>query len=327
MLDKFFQKHYQKTLVLNGIRAIGGHVGGSYAGARGDTSFALPNFGAMYANLKGQDLPMPILGNFWRGNNTKGLANHTPLVAIDKLRALQSGNHFHNGEQNFDAGIYDEINDFVHEELNQRIYTEDNAAHEAAMEILKGARADQSQISNVTSYLPTSLSSGFKGHMERIGAAFASGSSVFASAYTGNFDHHGGLDGSFGGTMGNFLGGVDHLWSELERHGIADKTTVFLFSDMGRTPWYNNGGGKDHWSTASYLLMGNGVKGNRVIGHSSDKLQAQKLNPETLEVDEEKGVYLQPAHVHKAMRRISGIEDSFLDYAYKLDVDYLDILS
>ncbi|MDP2315050.1 MAG: DUF1501 domain-containing protein [Pseudomonadota bacterium] len=47
---------------------------------------------------------------------------------------------------------------------------------------------------------------------------------------------------------------------------LADETIVVVLSEMGRTPYVNGTGGKDHWPYTSALVLGPGVRGNQVIG-------------------------------------------------------------
>lgn len=47
---------------------------------------------------------------------------------------------------------------------------------------------------------------------------------------------------------------------------LADETVVVVMSEMGRTPQWNAGLGKDHWGNTSTLLCGPRIVGDRVIG-------------------------------------------------------------
>jgi hypothetical protein len=78
---------------------------------------------------------------------------------------------------------------------------------------------------------------------------------------------------------------------------------------MGRTPNYNQGNGKDHWSIGSALFLGKGIKGNRVLGATDDKQFAVPFDPATLKTDKEKGTKIRPEHIHEALRELAGIAD------------------
>ena len=76
---------------------------------------------------------------------------------------------------------------------------------------------------------------------------------------------------------------------------------------MGRTPNYNKGNGKDHWSVGSVMFLGPGIKGDRVIGATDEKQFHVPLNPQTLVTDKDKGVRVRPEHIHEALREYAGI--------------------
>jgi uncharacterized protein (DUF1501 family) len=80
-------------------------------------------------------------------------------------------------------------------------------------------------------------------------------------------------------------------------------------SEMGRTPNYNKGNGKDHWSIGSVMFIGPKIKGNRVLGATDVKQFAVPLDPQKLTVDQEKGIRVRPEHLHDALRDYAGISD------------------
>ena len=53
---------------------------------------------------------------------------------------------------------------------------------------------------------------------------------------------------------------VETFWQDLEAHGTADDTVIFMFSEFGRRI-ADNGSGTDHGSGGVSFLIGNGVKG------------------------------------------------------------------
>ena len=82
--------------------------------------------------------------------------------------------------------------------------------------------------------------------------------------------------------------------------------TVVIGSDFGRTPFYNDNNGKDHWNVTSIMAMGAGVRGNRIIGATDDHVEALKISPQTLQLDPN-GITLTPEHIHLALRRMAGV--------------------
>jgi len=84
---------------------------------------------------------------------------------------------------------------------------------------------------------------------------------------------------------------------------------VIVQSEMGRTPNYNNGNGKDHWSIGSIMFLGKGIKGNRVLGATDEKLFHVPVDPQTLACDRQNGIRIRPEHIHTALREFAGIAD------------------
>jgi uncharacterized protein (DUF1501 family) len=89
-------------------------------------------------------------------------------------------------------------------------------------------------------------------------------------------------------------------------------------SEMGRTPNYNKGNGKDHWSIGSIMFLGPGIKGNRVIGATDEKQFHVPLNPQTLATDKDKGIRVRPEHIHEALRQYAGIDNHALSKKFPL---------
>ena len=91
-------------------------------------------------------------------------------------------------------------------------------------------------------------------------------------------------------------------------------------SEMGRTPTYNKGDGKDHWSIGSAMFMGPGIRGNRVIGATDEKQFLVPLNPKKLATDAENGIRIRPEHIHAALRKLAGIETHAFSKQFPLKV-------
>ena len=52
---------------------------------------------------------------------------------------------------------------------------------------------------------------------------------------------------------------------------------------------------------------------NRVVGLTDEGQNAFNMNPSTLERDDQGGTIIYPKHVHKALRRHLGIENSVVE--------------
>ena len=141
--------------------------------------------------------------------------------------------------------------------------------------------------------------------------AVKAGVEVSADLWLGGFDTHDTHDVDQGALMANLTDSVDYLWDYAEAHGVADRLVVVMGSDFGRTNFYNSQDGKDHWLIGSYVVMEkNQSCTNRVVGETDELHFAKKINPTTLERDDTGGTVIYPKHVHKALHRYLGIENS-----------------
>jgi len=113
---------------------------------------------------------------------------------------------------------------------------------------------------------------------------------------------------------------VAYTLRRAEELGIREKLVVVLQSEMGRTPNYNQGNGKDHWSIGSVMFLGPGIKGGRVIGATDEKQFSVMIDPKTLAIDKEKGIRARPEHIHEALRALAGIGEHPLSKKFPLGV-------
>jgi hypothetical protein len=117
-----------------------------------------------------------------------------------------------------------------------------------------------------------------------------------------------------------FLAGIDYLLRRAEELQIREQLVIVVQSEMGRTPNYNSGNGKDHWSIGSIMFLGRGIKGNRVIGATDEKQFLVPVNPQSLARDADKGIRVRPEHIHLALREYAGIADHAYSKKFPLGV-------
>ncbi|HEV3021154.1 MAG TPA: DUF1501 domain-containing protein [Pirellulales bacterium] len=95
------------------------------------------------------------------------------------------------------------------------------------------------------------------------------------------------------------------LLGDLRRRGLLDKTLVAICTEFGRTPWSDNGKGRNHWHRAfTSLLAGAGVRGGASYGQT-----------------DEYGIEIvsDPCHVHDyhaTILHLMGIDHERLTYRY-----------
>ena len=64
------------------------------------------------------------------------------------------------------------------------------------------------------------------------------------------------------------------LVEDLDARGLLDETLVIMMGEFGRTPRFNDAGGRDHWPHCfSVVMAGGGIKGGQVHG-ASDRIAA-----------------------------------------------------
>ena len=116
------------------------------------------------------------------------------------------------------------------------------------------------------------------------------------------------------------LAGIDYLLCKAEDLKIREKLVVIIQSEMGRTPHYNQGNGKDHWSIGSIMFLGAGIRGNRVVGATDEKQFLVPVDPTSLSLDKEKGIRVRPEHLHTAVRELAGIDNHEFSTRFPLKV-------
>ncbi|MEQ1503858.1 MAG: DUF1501 domain-containing protein [Myxococcota bacterium] len=96
------------------------------------------------------------------------------------------------------------------------------------------------------------------------------GSALLWDTHNDNAPQHGSYDDLFGG--------LDVLVSDLDASGLLDQTTIVVLSEMGRAPFLNDFGGKEHWPHTSAMVIGAGVGGGRVLGGTNDLLESSPVD-------------------------------------------------
>src|SRR5437899_7146737 len=117
-----------------------------------------------------------------------------------------------------------------------------------------------------------------------------------------------------------FLAGIAYTIRRAEELKIRDQLVVIVQSEMGLTPNYNKGNGKDHWSIGSVMFLGPGIKGDRVLGATDEKQFGVAVNPATMALDKAAGIKVRPEHVHQALRQYAGIAEHPLAKKFPLGV-------
>ncbi len=308
----FFPRHAERLLVINGIDTqTNNHDAGSRYVWSGKIEEGYPSFGALAAAATAPSEPLAFISNGGY-DNTASLVAPARIGEGEIFQQLAYPNASRpweeEGDQSpyFPESIYTEIERARNARIDRLLTSTSLPLRRQQLNEMVMARTGDNNLNRLVSRLPDRVSRGLEGQAEVAVAAFASGIAVSANMHMGGFDTHGNHDQNHANRLDQLLSGVDHLWNEIERNNLQDKVTVIVASDFGRTPFYNDGNGKDHWNVTSIMAMGAGVRGNRVIGGTDNHVEALRINPQTLALDAN-GITLTPEHVHVALRRMAGV--------------------
>ena len=319
----FFDKHYKRLLVVNGIdTATNGHDSGVRHVWSGKLIEGYPAFAALAA-APHVELPMAFLSSGGY-DHTAGLVAPTRVGHTDVLARLAYPNRPDpkDAERAFHAPHAASAIDRYRRERLLRV--KDRVLLPrlvSSVRAFENARSGTSEIQLLSKALPEQLDNGGNPLIRQSQlavAAFESGLAVSANLVIGGFDTHGNHDDSHFPRLGQLMEGVDALWSLAEARGIAHRLTIIVGSDFGRTPGYNDGNGKDHWTVGSMLILSPEIPGDRVIGATDDTFRHKKLDLGSLEVGGADALKL--GHVHKWLRKFAGIADHPIVRRYPISV-------
>lgn len=329
--EDFFAEFGSELLVFNGLDySVNNHAPCSRYMATGKLdSLAYPTFAALVAACQGPACPLSFLtfGNYSATGN---------LVAMSRVPYLPSLKRIANAdsiEGNTRSPYHD---DFALNHIEAAL-AERRASRKAqpllprrerAESMLYAAQVNSKALARVTPHVPTDIPKQRLAQQAEIAlASFRAGVCVSANLSIGQFDSHANNDRDQMKLIPELLEGIAYVLHRAEELQIRDKLVVIAQSEMGRTPTYNKGDGKDHWSIGSIMFLGPGIKGNRVIGATDEKQFAVPFNPKTLSGDADAGIRIRPEHIHQALREFAGIEEHPHSETFPLGVSPADRLS
>ncbi len=328
--EEFFGEFGNELLTLNGLDySVNNHAPGARYMATGKLdSMAYPTFAALVAACKGPTCPLSFLtfGNYSATGNVVAMSRVPYLPSLQKIANADAI------EGNVRSPYHD---DFALARIEQALREQRETSavqpllprQERAESMLYAAQVNSKAMQRITPYIPATIPKERLAQQAEIAlASFKAGVCVSANLSIGQFDSHANNDTDQMKLIPEFLAGIAYLIRRAEALKIREKLVVVVQSEMGRTPTYNKGNGKDHWSIGSILFLGPGIKGNRVIGATDEKQFHVPLNPRTLVCEKEKGIRVRPEHIHEALRKFAGIENHPLSKKFPLGVPGQEIL-
>ncbi|MBC7820014.1 MAG: DUF1501 domain-containing protein [Planctomycetaceae bacterium] len=322
--EDFFAKYGSELRTLNGLDfSVNNHSPCARYMATGKLdSLAYPTFPALVAACFGADTPLAFLtfGNY------SATGNLVPMSRVPYLQSLNLLAKADSVEGNVRAPYHDPfVSDRIERTLEEQFQACVSEARlprvERSQSMLYSAQVNSKALQRVVPFIPKDPAKERLAQQADIAlASFKAGVCVSANLSIGQFDSHNNNDVDQMKLIPEFLAGIDYVIRRAEELKIREKLVVIIQSEMGRTPTYNNGNGKDHWSIGSIMFLGPGIAGNRVIGATDEKQLLVPINPKTLVIDKDQGIRVRPEHIHQALREFAGIQGHAFSKQFPLEV-------
>ena len=328
--EDFFAKYGSELCVFNGLDlSVNNHTPCARYMATGKLdSLAYPTFPALVAACYGAEAPLAFL-TFGNYSATGNLVPMSRVPYLQSLRLLARADSVEGGTHPYqDAFVADRIERALEGQFEARVSDARLPRVERSQSMLYAAQTNSKALRRVVPFLPKEPAKERLAQQNDIAlAAFKAGVCVSANLSIGQFDSHNNNDADQMKLIPEFLAGIDDLLCKAEALEIRDKLVVIIQSEMGRTPNYNNGNGKDHWSISSIMFLGPGIVGNRLLGATDEKQQLVPIDPHTLKLDPVGGIRVRPEHIHQSLREFASIENHPLSQRFPLQVPEKEKLS
>ena len=320
----FFKKYGRELLVFNGLDySVNNHSPCSRYMATGKLdSLAYPTFAALVAACRGAEAPLAFL-TFGQYSSTGNLVPMSRVPYLSSLNKLANADAVNGARQHLyhEDFVLSRIEQTLNEQTGDRVSQVRLPRVERTQNMLYAAQLNSKALARVTPFVPKDSPKERLSRQADIAlASFKAGICVSANLSIGQFDSHNNNDPDQMKLIPELLAGIDYVLTKAEELKIREKLVVVMQSEMGRTPTYNKGNGKDHWSIGSIMFLGPGIEGNRVIGETDEKQFLLAVDPKTLKTDPEKGIRVRPEHLHRALREYAGIEKHAFSEKFPLDV-------
>ena len=343
----FFEKHHGRLMALNGLdTTTNNHDVGTRTIWSGQLAEGYPSLAALIAGAKTKDSPVPMAFVSNGGYDaTQDLVPLTRAGSVDALHRLAYPNRLNpgdpkNNDQYHTPDTLSRIAQAQSDRLSAMKGKQSLPILQRAMGSLYLARQSNAGLDALATALDmqkivtTDQFADLKGHgnlgdlqnlmqqAQLAMVAFQAGVAVSANLEIGGFDTHSQHDNNQVPQLMKILRALDYIFDTGDSMGLA--INVVVGSDFGRTPNYNMNQGKDHWNVTSMLFAGPSVPGDVTIGASDASFKPMTFDKGTLQPSDS-GIRINTNHVHKALRRIAGVDQSDAAKAFPLPGDDLPI--
>jgi len=322
---QLFQEFGSDMLVINGVDAqTNSHETGKLFNWTGSNTEGRPSLSALFAAAQSPNQPLAY-SVFGGTSRTAGLIGYNQFSNLSSARTLvQPYIEPWGGNPRRSPDDIARAHSMVQADIS-RLLAESNLSVRQRRSLLgyTEARANRDSLQRLAELIPDEAdvmrSEGInvagqdfrlnlKEQMQSALLVFKSGLGSAADLSLGGFDSHEQHDAVSEALLTHFADAMRFFWDYAETLGIAERIVLVVGSDFGRTNFYNEGDGKDHWPISSYLIMERDAPwGDRVVGLTDDLHFGSPINQETLKADRN-GVIMTPTHVHKALWEYLGLE-------------------
>ncbi len=329
----FFERFFRDMLVINGIDTqTNSHDDGVRHTWSGRLGFGYPSFGSIVSASIAPELPLSLV-HAAGYSETAGVARFSRLQNPDIITNLINDSRIEQDNSIYTLFEQDElsrIEQYQKARLNRQLANSNALPRQIrGLNNLYLANATRGELDTFAQLLPQEFESDTLLRSAQLALlAYQSGLCVACQLGFSGFDTHQNHDGLHFTQMERLTNLVHYIYDKAEAAGFADRLVVSISSDFGRRPFYNAGGGKDHWPIGSAILLQKGAPwGNRVVGSTDALHNANSIDPISLSVDQANGVTLQPKHLQQAMRQLAGIEQSSVAELFPLDAEDVDFFN
>ena len=325
---QLFERFGADTLVINGVDTqTNVHNTGKLFTFTGSNAEGYPSLSALFAAAQAPDQPLAysVFGGTSRTANLVSLNRFgNDLSVMNELARPHSSRY--SGEllrplsdlERSQAVVQSDLNRLlaqpqlsVRQRLSMLRYEESQATRESLRHLAELIPEQDELLPDewIQLHVGEQAHSTLKRQMQGALMVLQSGLSSAVDLSLSSFDSHVEHDAWSETLLSHLADTLNFFWDEAEKAGLADRILLVVGSDFGRTNFYNDGNGKDHWPVGSYMIMERGAPwGDRVVGLSDELHFAQPINPATLKYDRS-GIIPTPAHVHQSIRDYLGLTD------------------
>lgn len=308
--ERLFKAFGARTMVINGIDSqTNSHDTGKLYNFTGANTETRPCLSALHAAAVAPNAPLSYVV-FGGTTKTRGLVNFNRFDDLSMMKAIARPNATAWGAVKRKSGLETAetlIELAVLDEMGRPSLT---PRQKASLTRFRESRVIREELGALEAVLPSDNElqpPGLKEQMQGALIAFKSGLTSTADIDLMGFDSHTFNDDVHEDLLTKLTEGLEFFWDYAEKLELADRILLVIGTDFGRTNFYNEGDGKDHWPIGSFIIMEkNAAWGNRVVGYTDDLHFAKPISPVTLNRDPT-GIILTPAHVHRAIQEYLGI--------------------